>query len=144
MGKGGEKEKGRSAGREAGGGAEAVGESRKGRRGGGGEEEEGEGRTGDKQEARIDWEEVVVGGRKECRGSEKDRRWRGRVRRAGREGEGGAMGGGGGGEERSLTQVQTVDAQSGVAGVVQPPLLPPAAGGVGVHLAGRHSCRGSQ
>lgn len=34
-----------------------------------------------------------------------------------------------------FTEMETVDSQARVGGVVQPPLLPPAAGGVGVHLA---------
>lgn len=46
------------------------------------------------------------------------------------------LGGQGGWEGwRGLTQVQAVDAQTWIRGVVQPSLLPPAAGGVRVHLA---------
>lgn len=83
---------------------------------------EEEGQTSDKQESRRRrwwWWTGRNAGR--VTGRRREERWR-----------------------RSLTQVQAVDAQSGVAGVVQPPLLPPAAGRVGVHLSSRHSCRGSQ
>lgn len=34
-----------------------------------------------------------------------------------------------------FTEMETVDSQACVRGAVQPPLLPPAAGGVRVHLA---------
>ena len=45
-------------------------------------------------------------------------------------------------EERlqDLTDLQTVDAQAGVRGVVQPSLLSPATGGVCVHLPGCDPC----
>lgn len=45
------------------------------------------------------------------------------------------------GGECGLTELKAVDAQTGVCGVVEPPLLPPAAGGVCVHLPCCNTCR---
>lgn len=42
---------------------------------------------------------------------------------------------------RNLTELKAVDAQAGVRGVVEPPLLPPAAGGVCVHLPRCNTCK---
>lgn len=39
-----------------------------------------------------------------------------------------------------FTEMEAVDSQACVRGVVQPPLLPPAAGGVRVHLASCDPC----
>ncbi len=41
---------------------------------------------------------------------------------------------------RDLTELETVDAQTGICGVVQPSLLSPAASGVCVHLPGCDPC----
>lgn len=41
---------------------------------------------------------------------------------------------------QELTELETVDAQAGISGVVQPSLLSPAAGRVCVHLPGCHPC----
>lgn len=41
---------------------------------------------------------------------------------------------------QDLTELEAVDSQAGIRGVVQPSLLSPAAGGVCVHLAGCDSC----
>lgn len=45
------------------------------------------------------------------------------------------------GAPRKLTKLETVDAQAGVGGGVQPPLFSPATGGVCVHLPCCHPCR---
>ena len=42
--------------------------------------------------------------------------------------------------QQDLTELETVDAQAGIRGVVQPSLLSPAAGGVCVHLPGFDPC----
>lgn len=41
---------------------------------------------------------------------------------------------------QGLTEMESVDAQTWICGVVQPSLLPPAAGRVCVHLPGCNTC----
>lgn len=41
---------------------------------------------------------------------------------------------------QDLTELESIDAQAGIRGVVQPSLLSPAAGGVCVHLSGCYPC----
>lgn len=51
------------------------------------------------------------------------------------------------GEDRTwadFTEVEAVDSQACVCGVVQPSLLPPAAGGVRVHLASCDPCKATK
>lgn len=42
---------------------------------------------------------------------------------------------------QGLTELEAVNAQAGICGVVQPSFLSPAAGGVRVHLSGCNTCR---
>lgn len=52
-------------------------------------------------------------------------------------------GGGWGGRLPGLTELEAVDAQARIRGVVQSSLLSPAAGGVRVHLPGCDACTGT-